>query len=131
MFDPVTLTASVLAILAIAIGGYSIYLHHKGVPKDQLATQLQLKMGGDADAIRDHVSTFVREFLEQHQPKLLDGYFDVDDFQQDIGRLPVTFVQMVSLTDKDGQSKIVKAGAMPALEYRVDPGTGNVLKKTT
>lgn len=116
-------------LLIVAFGGYAWYLHTKGVPRERMPTQFRMKVGDDLDELKDNTISAVRRFaVRLPQASLKDGYFDTDNFNQDIGRLPDTFESMVTLT-RDGVNKIIRDGKLPAIEYVLDANSGNVLLK--
>lgn len=129
LFDPIVLLTLALAVAIIAAGVLAWKLHEAGVPNNQLAKQTGIKAGNMADALRDKIVAVMTEEAAKLAAKatLQDVYFDEANFMQDLGRLPPSFAQAVSLKPVNGEAKIERDGTMPPLQYAVQ-ANGNVTK---
>ena len=120
MPDPTTILLVVILLAVGIVGGFVYHLHQAGVPKAQLLPQAALKGGDVLDAVQERVTAALAAWATAHPATLKAQYFDRDDFMQDIGRLPVAYVQGVRL---DGA--VVRGGDPPGVDYYLQPN-GNV-----
>ena len=118
--DVNTILIFVLLAAVVVIAVFVWRLHQKGVPNAQLAPQTMLKAGGIADLVQESVIAAMHKFAEANPASMSAAYFDRDDFMQQIGRLPATFKQGITL---DGA--VVRNGDVPPMAY-ITAANGNV-----
>lgn len=122
LFDPTFILTLILLAAVVVIAVFVWKLHQQGVPNNQLARQTQLKGADLLDQMQERMTAALHDWAEAHPASMGSAYFDRDDFMQQIGRLPATHKQAISL---DGA--IVRNGDLPPLAY-VTQANGNVSK---
>ena len=130
--DPLFIVVAALMILVVFMAWK---LHKAGVPNAALPGQIALQAGDFADATRDKLVALIAKEVAEHgaalpdlvkaevakltaTATLKDSYCDGANFMQDVGRLPATFAQAITL---DG--RVEKDGTLPALDYKTDEQT--------
>ena len=117
-----TILIFVLLAAVVVIAVFVYRLHTKGTPTNLLLPQTLLKAGGIADTIEEKMFAALRKWSEANPATLRDVYFDAQDFYADLGRLPTTFTNAVTL---DGAIK--RNGNAPPAAY-LTQANGNVSK---
>ena len=117
-----TILIFVLLAAVVVIAVFVYRLHTKGTPTNLLLPQTLLKAGGIADLVQESVIAAMHKFAEANPASLRDTYFDAQDFYADLGRLPMTFTNAVTL---DGAIK--RNGNAPPAAY-LTQANGNVSK---
>ena len=128
--DPIMVALAVALFIMIIITGVMAYkLHTGGTANKDIPVQLALKGGDLLDQLRDHVVKIMAEESARmaSQATLRDVYFDAANFQQDVGRLPPSFTQAVTLKLVGKDEKAERDGTLPPLKY-VEQANGNVVK---